>query len=312
MESRGSVLIAAPVHKVLIEGLQEAGYTCVFAEKIRQEQAPELLAGCAGVVTSTRLQLDSALIDAAPKLRWIGRMGSGMEVIDTEYAQSKGIACYSSPEGNANAVGEHALGMLLALARNIVTGDREVRQGVWRREENRGFELAGKTVAIIGYGNAGGAFARVLSGFGVQLIAYDKYHKDGIPTHIERVNIEEIHERADVLSFHVPYGQETTHYFDRAFLESMKKPFILINTSRGVVVDTEAVLEGLKSGKIAGACLDVFEKEPISKAEGALADALQAVLAHPNVVVTPHIAGYTHEALYKMSNVLLGKIVSGL
>ena len=302
----GKVLIAAPVHPVLIDGLTSLGYICQMHEKISQAAAYELIKDCVGVVTSTRLQLDKELIDAAPKLEWIGRMGSGMEVIDVPYCLSKGIACFGSPEGNSNAVGEHALGMLLALIRKIVWSNMEMKEGIWRREENRGTELEGKTIGIIGCGHTGNAFARKLSGFDTRILAYDKYNCDGIPAHIVTCkSLDQIFEEADIVSFHVPLQADTKNYFDEHFLEQMHKPFILINTSRGPVVNTLALIRGLSERKVTGACLDVFEQEPLNTLDSGVAERL---ICLPNVVVTPHIAGYTFEALYKMSRVLLDKI----
>lgn len=303
-------LIAAPVHPVLLDGLAQAGYECIIHEKITQDAAFELIGDCEGVITSTRIQLDKALIDAAPNLRWIGRMGSGMEVIDLEYAMAKGIDCYGSPEGNCNAVGEHALGMLLSLIRRISWSNAEVKQGLWYREENRGIELEGKTIGIVGFGHTGRAFAKKLSGFDLRILAYDKYNQVQEPTDlVTSASIEQIFEEADIVSFHVPLQADTVHYFNREFISLMRKPFILINTSRGVVVDTEALYEGIMTGKIIGACLDVFEQEPITAMRKDLQCLMNELLALPQVVVTPHIAGYTFEALYKMSKALLTKII---
>lgn len=303
------VLIAAPVHAVLTEGLAGLGYECIMHENISQSIAYGLIGDCVGVITSTRLQLDKELLDAAPMLRWIGRMGSGMEVIDVAYATRKGIQCYSSPEGNCNAVGEHALGMLLALVRRIQWSHTEIKTGIWKREENRGYELEGKTIGIIGYGHTGAAFAKKLAGFDVRLLAYDKYHTDAVPPHIQACkDLKEVYDEADIVSFHVPLQEDTRGYFGRAFIAAMRKPFIVINTSRGPVADTLALYDGLISGKVTGACLDVFEHEPVTTADGPLKDAFNAMMHMPNVVATPHIAGYTFEALYKMSFFLLQKI----
>lgn len=302
----GKVLIAAPVHPVLTDGLTAIGYVCELHEKISQASAYELIKDCAGVVTSTRLQLDKGLIDAAPQLKWIGRMGSGMEVIDLQYCAGKGIVCFGSPEGNSNAVGEHALGMLLALMRKIVWSNVEMNKGIWLREENRGTELEGKTVGIIGCGHTGNAFAKKLQGFDTRIIGYDKYSIERKATHIVTCkNLDQIFEEADIVSFHVPLQDDTRNYFNEDFLEQMHKPFILINTSRGPVVNTRALLKGISERKITGACLDVFEQEPLSKMEAGITEQLTSL---PNVVLTPHIAGYTFEALYKMSRVLLNKI----
>ena len=254
-------LVAAPVHPVLVETLEQHGFQCHIQEKIGREEAMEILKDCDGLVTSTRLLIDKEIIDAAPELKFIGRMGSGMEIIDVPYAKSKGIACYSSPEGNRNAVAEHALGMLLALNKKIIKSNNEVREGIWKREDNRGVELEGKTIGIIGFGNTGGAFAKVLSGFDVNTLVYDKYNRGNTPSYVKECDtLEEIFEQADIISFHVPLTNKTVHYMDKTFVERMRKPFILINTSRGKVVDTEALSDGLSAGKISGACLDVWEE----------------------------------------------------
>jgi D-3-phosphoglycerate dehydrogenase / 2-oxoglutarate reductase len=305
------VLIAAPVHDVLIEGLTTQGYTIVQMPEIKQEQAFGLIGDCVGVVTSTRLQLDKKLLDAASSLKWIGRMGSGMEVVDLVYAHSKGIYTFSSPEGNRNAVAEHALGMLLSLIRRIGVAGSEIRDGKWLREENRGTELEGKTIGIIGFGHTGAAFAKKLRGFDMNILAYDKYCPDTIPEDIVRCDgLDRIYEEADIVSFHVPLAADTIYYFDESFVRSMRRPFILINTSRGNVVDTNAVKVGMERGKILGACLDVVEEEPLTAMSPMLRTTFSELATMPNVVLTPHIAGYTHEALYKMSKILLEKLLA--
>ncbi len=312
MPDRGKVLIAAPTHPVLIDGLSSIGYQCVLHEDISQDMAYMLIGDCTGVITSTRLQLDKALLDSAKQLRWVGRMGSGMEVVDVEYAAIKGVTCFSSPEGNCNAVGEHALGMLLALIRRITWSQNEINKGIWRREENRGIEIEGKTIGIVGYGHAGSSFAKKLLGFDARILAYDKYKPEGIPSNIINTNLDQIFSEADIVSFHVPFGPDTLHYFNADFIERMRKPFILINTSRGTVVDTAALYRGLQQKKVLGACLDVFEQEPLAAMDADLRDIVADLSASPNVVITPHIAGYTHEALYKMSKVLFEKISTQL
>lgn len=305
----GNVLIAAPVHPVLTEGLKKLGYTCRVHEDITQQSAPALIADCVGVVTSTRLKLDKQLQDAAPHLQWIARMGSGMEVIDVPYAESRGIKCISSPEGNCNAVGEHAVGMLLALIRRITWSHSEIGSGIWKRDENRGYELEGKTVGIIGYGHTGQAFASKLRGFDVNILAYDKSPVGDAPPYVRLCDsLESIFEKADILSLHVSLGADTVNYFNDDFLARFRKPIILINTSRGAVVNTRTLYEGVKSGRISGACLDVFEQEPITTGDRELRETIAELVFMPNVIATPHIAGYTHEALYKMSKVLLDKL----
>jgi len=311
--TKGKVLIAAPVHPVLTDGLTAEGYECVIAEKIQQSTAPALLHDCVGVITSTRLQLDKALIDSAPHLQWIGRMGSGMEVIDTVYAAEKGIACYSSPEGNSNAVGEFALGILLSLIRKIGVSSREVEQGIWLREENRGIELEGKTIGIIGYGHTGKAFVKKLSGFDVNILVYDKYIEASTtdPQVTVCPDLTRIYNEADIVSFHVPLQNDTVYYVNEKFIHSMTRGFILLNTSRGIVVNTKDLWNGLLSGKIRGACLDVWEQEPIEKMDAEIRNLLSQISSLPQVIVTPHIAGYSVEALYKMSKTLYIKITNG-
>jgi len=308
--NKGKVLIAAPVHAVLTDGLQLAGYECTVYEHIIQATAIELIKDCVGVITSTRLQLNKELIDAAPKLRWIGRMGSGMEVIDMEYALQKNIACFSSPEGNSNAVAEHALGMLLALNKRIVWSDKQIENGIWERDNNRGTELEGKTIGIIGFGHTGRAFAKKLAAFDMQILAYDKYNFNSIPDYVQLCNdLDPIYAQADIISFHVPLQKDTIHYFNDKFIKNMSKAFVLINTSRGLVVNTKTLLNGLEDGKVTGACLDVAEEEPLEKMSGEMKKILHKIVSMPQTVVTPHIAGYSKEALYKMSKILLEKVL---
>jgi D-3-phosphoglycerate dehydrogenase len=253
--------------------------------------------------------LDEQLLAAAPGLKWIGRMGSGMEVIDVAAATEKGIACYSSPEGNCNAVGEHAMGMLLSLIRRIRPAQNQMQRNIWLRDENRGIELEGKTAAIIGFGHTGRSLAKKLAAFDVRILAFDKYDKADYPPYVERCDsLQFIYDNADIVSFHVPLQEDTVHYFNDRFLDALRKQIILINTSRGPVVSLKSVYSGLQSGKITGLCLDVFETEPVTKLTGTLKQHMEEMVQMENVVVTPHIAGYTYEALYKMGNVLLNKI----
>ncbi len=311
MSKKGKVLIAAPVHAVLTDALEGAGYTPVQAVDIKQADAPALIADCVGVVTSTRLLLNKALIDAAPSLRWIGRMGSGMEVMDVPYAASKGISCLSSPEGNCNAVAEHALGLLLGITKRIAHSADEVKRGFWLREENRGTELEGKTIGLIGFGHTGRAFARKLSAMDMRILAYDKHVIQEAPEYvIPCENLERIRAEAEILSFHVQMAPDTHHYLNRDFVARMNRPFILLNTSRGSVVDAAALAEGLRSGKIAGAGIDVWEEEPLGAMTEPLKGLLEEIMLHPQAIVTPHIAGYTREALYKMSEILSNKILA--
>jgi D-3-phosphoglycerate dehydrogenase len=303
------VLVVAPVHDILLQQLETLGYQYDLKEDISRAEALDIISAYEGVVTSTRLQIDREFIDKATALQWVGRMGSGMEVIDLPYARQKGIQCFSSPEGNANAVAEQALGMLLALQHKIFSAHLEMQQGIWLREENRGLELEGLTAGIIGYGNNGSAFARKLKAMDMTVLAYDKYKSDFAAAGIEECHsLERIYAEADVLSFHLPLTDETRHYFDDTFLSKMQKPFVLLNLSRGNIVAQSSLYRGLKSGRIKGAALDVWEKEPVGNMEGSQREEYKELITMTNFIGTPHIAGYTVQALYKMSAVLAEKI----
>lgn len=308
--AKGKVLIAAPVHEILTKGLSDAGYECVTAGNIKQDNAAGYLKDCVGVITSTRIHLGKQLLDDAPRLQWIGRMGSGMEVVDVAYATQKGIQCYSSPEGNCNAVAEHAMGMLLALNKRIIVSNNELKDHKWERDGNRGAELEGKTVGIIGFGHTGRAFAKKLLGFDMQILVYDKYKRNDIPEYVTSCSLERIYKEADIISFHVPLQEDTVHYFNDKFISEMSKGFVLVNTSRGIVADVHAIKRGLDEGKIKGACLDVWEEEPMEQMSIEMRRTFEDVLNRDNVIITPHIGGYSMESLYKMSRALLSKIVS--
>lgn len=308
------VLIADNTHEVLEQRLREAGFEVSVEPGHDYESLVAAAQGCDGLVVRSKVIVDRAFIDRVPSLKCIGRVGAGMETIDVDYAESKGIHCLNSPEGNRDAVGEHAIGVLLALLNNIARADAEVRRGLWRREENRGYELGNLTVGIIGFGNMGRAFAQRLGGFGCRVIFYDKYL--GAIENLEkpeRVPLETLQAEADVVSFHVPLTNETRHYLDADFIDAMGKPFFLLNTSRGAVVDTAALVEGMKKGKVRGAALDVLEYEDMTK--DGLADVpapMQYLLQSDRTVLTPHVAGWTVESKYKLAAVLAEKIIDAL
>ena len=307
------VLIADQTHPVLEERLREAGFDVSVEPDHDYNSLLQAVQGCDGLVVRSKVIIDRAFLDACPTLRCIGRVGAGMETIDVDYAEQKGIRCLNSPEGNRDAVGEHTVGLLLALLNNIAHAEAEVRQGLWRREANRGYELGCLTVGIIGFGNMGQAFAKRLSGFGCRVVYYDiKDIKDSKDfKDVQAVSLEKLQQEADVVSFHVPLTAETRHYLDADFIEAMAKPFFLLNTSRGAVVDTAALVQGLESGKVRGAALDVLENEDMTRDSVDLSP-LTSHLSPLNVVFTPHVAGWTVESKYKLAAVLADKIIETL
>ena len=263
----------------------------------------------------SKVKIDKTIIDCANNLKCIARSGAGMDAIDVQYAESKNIKCLNSPEGNRDAVGEHTLGLLLTLFNKINFADKEVRQGLWQREENRGTEIKGKTVGIIGYGNMGHSFAQRLSGFECRVIAYDKYKHGFADSFAQEVTLEELFSQTDILSLHVPLTNETNKMVNTQFINSFSKPFYLLNTSRGQVVSVHDLVIAMQDGKIKGCGLDVMETENYNQQiniDNSLKEDIETLYNMQNTIFTPHVAGWTKESYFKLADYLADKIISVL
>jgi len=299
-------------HKLLHETLLASGHSCDLNYDWTKEEIIENIHLYEGIIIRSKIKITKDIIDKAVKLKFIARAGAGMENIDVVYAESKGIKCLHAAEGNRDGVGEHALGMLLALFNNLCRANKEVREGKWIREGNRGVELSGKTVGIIGYGNMGSAFAERLKGFGVKILAYDKFKKNFGNDFVSETTVEKIFEEAEVLSLHTPLTEDTYYMINDAFINKFKKNIYIINTARGESLNTADLVKNLNSGKVLGACLDVLEYESVSfenLAAANLPEPFQYLIKSDKVILSPHIAGWTKESHEKIAKILAEKIL---
>lgn len=308
------VVFLDTVHLVLEERLSASGlFSCVDGTEWSRAECESRLKTAHGIVIRSRFPMYEQLLQFAPELRFIARSGAGMENIDEEYCAKRNILLFNAPEGNRNAVGEHALGMLLALMNKLHTGDRDVRKGIWDREGNRGVELDGKTVGIIGFGNNGAAFAKKLRGFDVKVLAYDKYKSGFGDDFVMEATLEAVLRKSDVLSFHIPQNAETIYFANQELFDGLGKSIYLLNLSRGKIVETVALIRALEKGVVLGAGLDVNEFEKASFEsffESEIPEPLKYLLHSDRVLLTPHVGGWTQESYFKLSDVLAEKILA--
>lgn len=301
------------VHPILSERLIQSGeYECIEAHDWTREQCENLLTDAHGLVIRSRFTMDESFLRYIPNLRFIARSGAGMENIDEHYCAGRGIQLYNAPEGNRNAVAEHALGMLLSLMNNIHTANRDVKNGIWDREGNRGVELDGKTVGIIGFGNNGKAFAKKLRGFDITLLAYDKYKTGFGDDFVIEATLEALLRKSDVISFHIPQNEETVFFANQEFFDALGKPIYLLNLSRGKIVETKSLIESILKGTTLAAGLDVneFEKNSFEQFfDEEQHESLKFLLESDKILLTPHVGGWTIESYYKLSSVLADKIL---
>ena len=296
-------------HPLLADELEKIGFKNHFDLESSKSEVEKKISNYFGIIIRSRISIDKVFLDNCEKLKFIARIGSGTENIDVEHAKSKNIHIISTPEGNSNAVGEHALGMLLSLTNNITSSNDEIKNRIWERESNRGFELKGKTIGLIGYGHTGKSFARKLIGLGIKIIYHDLKNIEKDDDTVQ-VTLGEIKEHSDVISLHVSMTEESKGLINTDFINSCKKPFWLINTSRGNCITTKDLVEGLKSGKILGAGLDVleYEKKSFEKLSISNNENLNYLVSSKNVIITPHIAGWTKESKIKLAEVAVKKI----
>ena len=303
-------LIIDDLHDCIIPLLEEAGYAVDYRPGLSRSEVLTGIADYEGLIVRSKLAVDRELIDAALKLRFVGRAGAGLDQLDVEALTARNIAILNAPEGNRDALAEHLVGMLLSLLNHISRADRQVRAGTWDREGNRGTELMGKTIGLVGYGYMGQAFAQRLSGFGVTVLAYDKYRRDYTDRYATEATMHELHERAEVLSFHVPLTEETHHLVDKSYLDRFQNDIYLLNSARGKIMTLGTLSEAIARGKVRGAALDVLETEPPARMTPDQRRYFDELAQSDRVLLTPHVGGWTHESYEKISRVLARKIIA--
>lgn len=306
------ILLLNPSHPVLQKKLTAAGFVCHENFTDSKEEIEQIIHQYDGVILRSRINIDKTIIDKGTKLKFVAREGVGVEHIAVEYAEQQGVKVITSPEGSRDTVGEHALGMLLALLNNLVRADTQIRKGIWEREGNRGIEIKGKTVGIVGYGNMGQSFAKKISGFEANVIAYDKFKTGFGDDFVKEVTLEQLFAEADILSIHIPFQEGNFHFVDGSFLANFKKDIFVVNTARGLVLNTADLVEKMKTGKVRGAALDVLEYEEQSFDSWNFSDLpapFHYLIKAENVVLAPHIAGWSFESKQGHAQVLAKKII---
>ena len=304
------VLVTDKVHPLLNKGLEQMGMTVVYEPKMPYDQVKKAVGDYNGIILNSKVICDESFLQANKHLEFIGRLGSGLDIVDLQAAKALNIEVIRSPEGNANAVAEHAIGMLLCLTNHIAKATQEVSQLLWNREANRGIELEGRTLGIYGFGYTGSAMAKKLQMWDMNLITYDKYHSNleqDYP-YVKSVSLDQLISNSDILSIHLPLTTETRGIIEGDLLKRCKPGAIIINSSRGPILKTRDLLDHLKTGHIAGACLDVLENEKMDQLSNEQRDVYTELLAMDQVIATPHVAGWTQESLVKIAEQLLTKI----
>lgn len=302
------VIIFDKVHPILPETLISKGFDVIMDYSINYQKLVALIPSATGLIVTSKIYIDKKIIDAGIHLKWIARLGSGMDIIDVDYAKQKNIQLINSPEGNANAVAEHCVGLLLNLSKHISKSYNEVKNFNWLRAENRGFELQNKKIGIIGFGNTGAAFAKKLSGFEMQVYAFDKYKKNYGNNYVTETNIDFIVENCEIISLHIPLNSDTYHYANALFFNTFIQKPIFISTCRGAVTNLHDLNIALEKGLIKAAALDVLENESLPTYTDEEKQDLTRFLLKNNTIITPHIAGYTDESFYKISKIILKKL----
>jgi D-3-phosphoglycerate dehydrogenase len=302
------LLVVDDMHACVISELQKSGFEVLYRPDIKKEETLSILKEYHGILVRSKFFIDEDFLSFAPKLEFVGRAGAGVDNVNEKALANHKVTLLNAPEGNRDAVAEHVPGMLLALMNNMMRADQQVRNGIWDREGNRGYELKGKTVGIIGFGYMGRALAKRLSGFSCNIIAYDKYKKNFSDEFVKEVSLEELQVTSDVISLHIPLTSETKFMVDDAFFANVKKPVWFVNSARGEIVRLRSVLTALESGKIRGAALDVLENEKLNTLTDEQAFVMNALGKRQDVLFSPHVAGWTFESYEKISMVLVDKI----